>query len=166
LLDVIKNPRDIAIVELYLNTGWRLNDLLDIKLEDISEKGIKFLNRKSGIIEIFPVQQRVIKLVKDYIKVRPKDVKSRNIFLSQRKLKLSDKQVWTLIKQYCKEAKLPENISPHSLRHNFTAKLVKENVSPIIIQNFLNHKNFKKTQRYIHVGNNEKKAAVAVIKWR
>lgn len=152
--------RNLLIVELIYSTGMRLNEISNIKLNDInfSNNSIKVLGK--GNVE------RVVyfgKYAEEYIHLylnesRKRLLNKKNsdyLFVSRLGNKLSDSSINKIVSSSAKKIGLLMNVSPHTLRHTFATHLLNEGADIKTVQTLLGHKNINTTEVYTHVSNKE-----------
>lgn len=146
------NLRDIAIVELLLNTGIQYNELLDLKISDIqiteNNSVIKF-NKKN--------QSRVIPLnsaVKDALLLHIKSLNPVDILWCGKCGPLTRDGVNKMIKRYAKRVGLSNKINPNSLIQYFASTLARKNVLDAkTFANILGHKSTNIISKFIEPSN-------------
>ena len=79
------------------------------------------------------------------------------IFLGKRGGRLKSEIIQRLIRQIRKRIILPNNATPHSLRHTFATLLLQNFVDLRSIQELLGHSSLSTTQRYTAVSNDHLK---------
>ncbi len=80
------DPCDQAIAILAAKTGMRISEILGLELQDVDfQNGFALIRRgKGGKARSVPVDEELIKIVKRWLIVRPKDLKDNHIFVSIR----------------------------------------------------------------------------------
>ncbi len=152
LREVYKNNniRDIAIVEMFLNTGIRAGELVNLHLNDldISErKGIVIIREGKGRkYRTIPLNADVKIALKDYIKqFCPVDI----LWIGQRGY-LTQDGVTKMLKRYAQKVGLEEKIHPHAFRHYFAQRLLREKkVDIVTVANILGHFDINTTKIYL-----------------
>jgi integrase/recombinase XerD len=93
--------------------------------------------------------------VRDYLeRGRPLVLKGRrnsHLFLNRFGRRLSRQSIWKLIKASCRRAGIPEDTSPHTLRHSFATHLLEGGADLRSVQMMLGHADLSTTQVYTHV---------------
>lgn len=157
--------KDIAILELLLNSGIRVSELCNLKVSDIDiseRKGsIKVLGKGIKFREV-PLNMDARKYIKEYLDSRPKG-STDYLFLSQKTgTKLTRTAVFEIIKKYGELAGI--KISPHILRHSFaTISLRKKKVDIRMLQDILGHKSLDTTARYTKPTMEDKQKAIEYL---
>lgn len=146
--------RDYAIITLFLNCGMRLSELVGINMHDIQENSI-FIRGKGNKERKVYLNDACISAIKDYLEVRPRDgvIDRDALFLSKRKIRISNNMVYKMVKKNMERAGLdPEKYSPHKLRHTAaTLMYVHGDVDVRALQEILGHEQLSTTQIYTHV---------------
>jgi integrase/recombinase XerD len=143
--------RDFCMITLFLNCGLRLSELCNIKIVDI-RKDILVVRGKGDKDRTVYLNDKCISAINSYLEVRP-DVKENFLFLSERKIQLSKRQIQHIVKRCISNADLDTNkYTTHKLRHTAATLLYKHaNVDIRTIQQILGHKNISTTTIYTHV---------------
>jgi integrase/recombinase XerD len=148
--------RDYCIITLFLNCGLRISELCNIDIDDIQDD-ILIVTGKGNKQRSIPLNNMCIKSLKNYLKVRSKDlnkIKDKDaLFLSKNYTRISTSGVSNMIKKHMKKAKLnPNKYTPHKLRHTAATLMLKYgNVDIRSIQEILGHESVSTTQIYTHV---------------
>jgi site-specific recombinase XerD len=150
------HPRDYAILTLFLQTGIRVSELVNLQLSDVDlqERVITIRNAKGKKDRQVPLEKKAAQALKLYLVHRP-DSLSPSLFLSYQGQGISDRGVKKLVEKYCKAAGIDKQISCHSLRHTFGVYKAEQGVSPFQLQQWLGHSNLQTTQIYTHVGSRQ-----------
>jgi len=146
------NPRDYAILQVFLQTGIRVSELANLKIEDMDflKPCIKVVGKGSIEREI-ELEKRGIQALKNYLAVRPQSVSSI-LFLNYKVEPISERGIRKLVVKYRMNAGITKKASCHSLRHTFATQKAEKGVSPYQLQQWLGHANLNTTQIYVHLG--------------
>jgi len=163
LLDSIdgrNKERNFCIITLFLNCGLRLSELSNIKTLDI-RKDILVVRGKGDKDRTVYLNDKCISAINTYLEVRP-DVKNKFLFLSERKIQLSKRQIQHIVKICISNANLDTHkYTTHKLRHTAATLLFKHaNVDIRTIQQILGHKNIATTTIYTHVDDESVRKAI------
>ena len=147
--------RDRAILETLYSTGIRASELVGLNLEDIDAiSGTVVVRGKGKKERLCPIGETALHAIRDYLAARPSQKKLRipdAVFVSQKKTRLTLRQVDRLMVRYVQQAQLPRSIHPHSLRHSFATHLLDHGADLRSIQELLGHSSLSTTQIYTHV---------------
>lgn len=146
------NPRDYAILQVFLQTGVRVSELAHLKIEDMDllKPCIK-VTGKGSIEREIELEKRGIQALKNYLAVRPQSVSSI-LFLNYKGEPISERGIRKLVVKYRMNAGITKKASCHSLRHTFATQKAEKGVSPYQLQQWLGHANLNTTQIYVHLG--------------
>ena len=146
------NPRDYAILQVFLQTGIRVSELASLTLADIDMTKPAITVRGKGSIEReIALEKRGVQALKNYLAVRPESL-SEVIFLNYQGAPISERGIRKLVVKYRKNAGITKRASCHTLRHTFATYKAEKGVSPFQLQQWLGHANLNTTQIYVHLG--------------
>src|SRR5207249_2910022 len=78
------NPRDFAILQVFLQTGIRIAELCDLTLADVDLEAKLLRVRAKGQVEReIPLERKGIQALRNYLKARPEDTLSDSLFLNK-----------------------------------------------------------------------------------
>src|SRR6266566_3674977 len=113
------NPRDFSILQLFLQTGIRVSELIAITLEDLDiQNHVLKVHGKGNKEREIPLEKKSVQAVKSWLTVRP-DSQDRHLFLNYSNDGLSIRGVRKIVDKYLKKAGITKRISCHGLRRTF-----------------------------------------------
>lgn len=149
-----------AIFELLYSSGLRVNELSNLKLNDInfSERTIMIKQGKGNKDRFVPFSELASHYIKQYIKEERKPLiniveeKYRQyVFLTTYR----NITPWTIRKRFNKFKKElgieNKNITLHSMRHSMATHLLERGADLRYVQELLGHENIQTTTRYTHM---------------
>ena len=156
-LNTNDGKRDQSILELFYSTGMRISELIKIKMEnvDLNKNLIKIIGK--GNKERFVIiGKEALNSILEYLKIRNRLSLQNNLFLypclkKAKKLYISEKTVYNMVKKYLMKISNNEKLSPHSLRHSFATHLLENGADLMSVKDLLGHKDLSSTQIYTHV---------------
>lgn len=157
--------RDYAIIMLFLNCGLRISELTSLNLDSINEdRYINVVGKGNKERQIY-LNDATFSAIKDYIELRPKDVKESDkqaLFISQKKVRMSNRAVQYMFDKYLLEAGLDKNkFTVHKLRHTAATLMYKYGSVDIrSLQEILGHTSVATTQIYTHLDNSTLKKSI------
>jgi site-specific recombinase XerD len=146
--------RDRALVETFLATGVRLQELvgLDIADVDLDAKHLHVRRAKGGQPQIKFLNTHLRGILRRYLQWRKRQGEScPALFISQRGTRLSPRQVGYRFAHWLREAGIEKAISPHGLRHTFATRLYSRTGDLLVVQRALGHRNIATTEIYTHL---------------
>jgi integrase/recombinase XerC len=146
------NPRDYAILQVFLQTGVRVSELAGLTLSDIDLAKPAITVRGKGNVEReIALEKRGMQALRNYLAARPQSL-STQLFLNYQGSPISERGIRKLVVKYTKGAGITRRASCHTLRHTFATQKAEKGVSPFQLQQWLGHANLNTTQIYVHMG--------------
>ena len=145
--------RDRAILELLYATGARITEIVSLDLDDLVDPTLLRVLGKGSKERLVPVGRYAQTALDAYL-VRTRLLLAANgrgtaaLFLNQRGGRLSRQSAWQIIHDAAETAKLPGEISPHTLRHSFATHLLEGGADVRVVQELLGHSSVATTQIY------------------
>lgn len=164
LNDIFRQPdletfvgfRDYAILTVFLETGVRVRELVDIKVDDVRMSDSQILiNGKNGGFRLVPFQKQARSVLNRYLKARGVSP-SPFLFITQDDTKMSRKAVQDRVAKYGRMAGVT-NIrnSPHTFRHTFAKMSVRNGANLFDLQKILGHSTLDMVRVYVNLFSNE-----------
>lgn len=146
------NPRDYAILQVFLQTGIRVSELASLKIDDVDlTHGLIRVRGKGQVEREIELEKKAALALKNYLSVRPQ-ANLPHIFLNYIGEPISERGIRKLVVKYRQNAGITKKASCHSLRHTFATYKAEKGVSPFQLQKWLGHANLNTTQIYVHLG--------------
>lgn len=152
--------RDLVLFVLGINTGITLQNLLNLKVEDVWDgtKMREFLflkDEKTGEEHAFYLNSNVQESIIQYlesVELQPNDF----LFKSKKNnLPITRQQAYRIINNAAREAGIEGNIGTHTLRKTFGYHAYRKGVAISIIMSILHHYSRSDTLRYIGIDKQE-----------
>lgn len=155
--------RDKAIIGLFLATGMRLSELININISDIDFEinGVKII-RKGGKEAMLYFSQSISNILQNYLVERESMLNNSQdaLFLSLKGNRISVRAVQNLVSKYTKRV-TNKNISPHKLRATFATDLYSQTRDIFIVADFLGHNDINTTKKHYATISDDIKRTVA-----
>jgi integrase/recombinase XerD len=155
------NPRglrDRALLETLYGAGLRASEVLTLRPQDLDlEVGFVRTIGKGDKERVVPLGRKAVEALRAYNeRGRPSlggagKLKAPEVFLNNRGRRLSRQGLHLIVKQYAREAGLPDDVSAHTLRHSFATHLLEGGADLRAVQEMLGHADLSTTQIYTHV---------------
>jgi len=143
--------RDLSIILLMWGYGLRISEVLNLKLSDLQSNDLSIFG-KGKKTRLIPIAEEVSMFLKQMIKKCPFEFDENNfIFVGIRGKKLKAEIIQKEIRRLRNSFMLPDNTTPHSLRHTFATELLENMVDLRVIQEILGHSSLSTTQKYTKV---------------
>lgn len=148
LRDAARNDaRMFAIIELLLQTGIRIGELAELRLEDIRQEGLYIRPFEKHEERIVPLNRSAREALERYLKTRPQ-VEEKRVFVTKSGRPFLIRNIRTAVERYFRLAEI-KNAKVNDLRHTFIAHHLKHGVSLILLSRIVGHKRLSTTERYL-----------------
>jgi site-specific recombinase XerD len=152
VIAAISNKLVNLIATFLFNTGLRISECLNLKMDDVDfkKRTIHIREGKGRKDRIVPINNRLYDLLIDY-RDNWREGHNSDFFFSTKKTgTVSYPHVNSTIHAAGKSAGIKNSVSCHILRHSFASALVKKNVNLVHIQKLLGHESLAVTSIYTH----------------
>jgi len=157
--------RNKAIFEVLYGSGLRVQELVDIKIQNVDYLNKTLLIHGKGNKErVVPIHDIAIHTIQDYLLNARPELAVRNnesvdsLFLNFRGGKISNRGVNLILEKELEHQVSTLKISPHSFRHSFATHLINNGVDLRVVQELLGHVSLSTTQIYTRVSKEKLKS--------
>ena len=152
-----KGYRDRMILELFIATGMRREELCNLNVSNINlnDRTVMIEKGKNERDRVVPITKIAAKYIRSYINhIRPKLLKENQskivpeeLIVSVRGRRIRGINLREVLKGYFKSAKLPKEkkVNIHSLRHTVATHLIQSGMPVRHVQELLGHENLDST---------------------
>ncbi len=144
------DTRMIAVIELLLQTGVRIGELAQLRVEDINFQEPQTIHVPpfEGTNErTIPLNKPAAETVSKYLEIRPK-TPSHALFVTKTGKPLLIRNIRTAIDRYFRIAGIKE-AKVNDLRHTWVAHQLQSGVSLLTVSKLAGHKRLSTTERYL-----------------
>lgn len=152
-----QSKRDHLLFVLGINSGLRIGDILQIRVEDvIDEKGkprsfYELREQKTGKTKKFPFGKNVQKAIEIFFNEFERN-RQDYLFVSRKgKQPITRQQAWRIINQSARTVGIPDKIGTHTLRKTFGYHAYRTGIDITLLQQIFNHSSPSITLRYIGI---------------
>lgn len=165
--------RDYALLTLMFNTGARVQEILDLKANDLqlTNPYSARIHGKGGKERICPIWQETAQLLHEYLEEQEIDPrKPVTVFINHNGDPLTRFGVRYILSKYVQKAVQVrpslgrKHIHPHSIRHSTAVHLLKSGVDLSTIAHWMGHSSINTTNKYASVDLEMKRNAIAKAK--
>jgi len=150
--------RERALFELLYATGLRVSEAASLDVDDVDLSSRMLRAQGKGRKErIVPFGEEAEAALRDYLPSRAERRRSapaedgEPLFVNARGGRLTTRSMARVLKRRLRAAGLPDEISPHALRHTFATHLLQAGADLRAIQELLGHASLSTTQKYTHL---------------
>jgi site-specific recombinase XerD len=155
LYEASDNIRDYAIIQTFLQTGIRLSELVNLRVDDVDlEHRLLTVRQGKGKKDRqIPLVDGAVKALRNYKRYRNTELilDDEIFFLAKNGTSLNVSTIKYLVAKYVKKAGIRKKVSVHTLRHTFGAHKADKHMSLAILQELMGHKKKETTLKYIHL---------------
>lgn len=151
------NLRDKLILILLFDSGIRVSELCDIKVNDVSRKHVLIHGKgsKERLVYISKIMRRYMKKYErakiERFKQREEDEIEEYYFLDQSAARLSRSRINKILKEHCNNAGVRKEVrcSPHDCRHYFAQKQLRNGIDIYSLSRLMGHFDTQITSKYL-----------------
>lgn len=148
------HKRNYAIIQLILQTGLRVSEVINLQWQDITlgERSgqVRVVDGKGHKERIIPLNSNVRKALSNYLESREDLEKISPIFLSKRNEMPTARAIQKVIAGLANKANISRvKVTPHTLRHTFATNYLRTNPGCLIeLSTLLGHESLDTTAIY------------------
>ena len=145
--------RDRIIMELLYGGGLRVSEVVGLNHGDLDlPKSLVRILGKGRKERVVPIPERTSSLLISFRENFCLDASSSSpLFTSSKAQRLTSRNVQLWLKKYLAFCQLPQDVTPHKLRHSFATHLLDNGADLRSVQELLGHSSLSTTQVYTHV---------------
>ena len=148
--------RDLTMLVILYDTGARVQELIDLKLQQIrlDSKPIVYLQGKGNKTRVVPIGNDTANIIKKYIVDNAITIPTDNLFKNKQQKPLTRAGVDYVLNKYIEIGRkqkpnfFKKTVSPHCMRHSKAMHLLEAGVNLIYIRDFLGHASVTTTEIY------------------
>lgn len=165
-----KGRRDLTLMSVLYDTGARVQELIDIKINDIrlDSPSVLSLNGKGNKVRRVSLMKNTATLIQKYLSENDLNAHWKNqypLFSNNQHNKLTKEGVAYILDKYVDMARavsqaFSKRVSPHVLRHSKAMHMLQAGVNLIYIRDYLGHVDLKTTEIYAKTDTEIKRKAI------
>ena len=146
---------EAVILELLYSCGFRVSELVNLKIADINLKAKYVLCFGKGSKErLVPIGEKAITKINEYLPERDfiinkNKLDTKFLLLHENGRLVTRQDIYNLV--HSQGEIIHKNISPHTLRHSFATHLLENGADLRVVQELLGHSDVATTQLYTHI---------------
>jgi hypothetical protein len=140
--------RNLCIISLMLKAGLRVNEIIELKNNDIDWENGRLHIRKSGAAmeRVLWIDEAEKSLLRKWFE--SKRTGSEQFFTTLDGSRLKDRYIREMVKRLARKAGITKDVYPHLLRYTFAVDLMRETKDIHLLQEALGHKESSAIQIY------------------
>lgn len=150
--------RDRAVLMLLYGAGLRISEALQLTSKDINKikDGSLYIKGKGNKTRLVPILPVITEAIEQYRALCPFTLSSDDVifFRGAKGGALHPNIIQKKVRELRRVLNLPENVTPHTLRHAFATHLLTNGANLRVIQSLLGHSSLSSTQIYVNLDTN------------
>jgi len=145
--------RDQLIFELLYGSGLRISELTELRWRQVSLPDSTLeIKGKGGKTRLCPMSLPATTLLREWKSLQSAAPLDDIVLKHPGGKKVTDYWIQKRMKSYLAMAGLPQDLTPHKIRHSFATHLIDAGADLRLVQELLGHASLSTTQVYTHVG--------------
>ena len=165
MLQNTTNPRDMAILAVFMSTGMRKSALISIMLDDVDldNNTLKVID-KGNKRQVYHLSDNTCSIIKGWLDYRSVHYKTSDghLFVSNRGKEMGERTVRDVVEK-CSGKALGKSVSPHKLRSGYCSILYNKTGDIEFVRRAVGHSRVDTTQRYIVTNRTERAKAAELM---
>ncbi len=148
-----RHAADIALAELLYGSGLRVSEALGLNVAAVQGGRTVRVLGKGAKERLCPLSDTSVTALNAWLALRSVLARPEEsaLFVGMRGGRMNRREATRRLEDLCRNARIPEHISPHALRHSFATHLLEAGADLRSVQELLGHKRLATTQRYTQV---------------
>lgn len=157
LINSLNNDKSKLMISLIYACGFRVSELINLKLQDIdfNDKTGHVRKAKGKKDRIFNIPNFLAEQLQKQSENQKKE--GKEFLFTGPKGTLSSRNIEKIVGKASKKAGIQKKVTPHTLRHSFATHLLESGTDIRRIQELLGHSDLSTTQIYTHISTKELK---------
>ena len=163
MIDSMKNVKHRLLIETLYSSGLRVSECVNLEIDELNldEKIGKVKLGKGNKDRLFILSDKVVSLIKTYLKSRKID--SKYLFCGVSGKALSVRMAQKIVKHAAVNAGINRRVFCHALRSSFATHLLEAGTDIRVIQVLLGHSSISTTEKYLKVSTEQLKKVVSPL---
>ena len=153
-LDHYLGLRDRAMLELLYSSGLKVNELLNLNVDDLF-LDLEFLKVRNKKERMVPITSKAIEILKIYLQEsrdrRLLSLADPCLFPGRNGTRISRVGFWAMVKKHAQNAGISSPINPRILRHSFAVHLLQNGMDLNDIRDLFGYVSLDATLQYAHI---------------
>lgn len=165
VIEAIEHPVIHYFAMMMAYTGIRVKECIQLTLEDVNvEEGyVQVIDGKGGKDRRVPMSTTLKHNLEKYRNQHRPETDSNYFFALKKTGTVSNQYINLMLKNAYLKAGIKKHVTSHILRHSFASYLVTKDTHVAVIQRLLGHADVRTTSVYLHVQQDDLRAAVNQI---
>ena len=145
--------RDRIVLEILYGGGVRVSELVGLNYGDLHlRRATARVTGKGNKERLCPIGENAVHCVRHFRSEFAQDASvGAPLIVNRAGKRLSVRSVQIMLKKYLRMAGLPDDLTPHKLRHSYATHMLDNGADLRSVQELLGHANLSTTQIYTHV---------------
>lgn len=148
--------RNYCLILLLYSTGLRVSELVNLKVNDLSDEKVLYIYGKGNKPRMVPVNDYCLSVIDRYINTARFELTRHHpdnpfLFVNKNGGPLTARGVRDIINKAINNTAIWCHVTPHTLRHSYATHLLENGMDIRMVQELLGHSSLSTTQVYTHV---------------